>query len=205
MNVPRETWVELALRGAAAALLSVFAWRVYQAYQLAPQLGLLLLLAGECLSVLLVLVARWPATRDTSPIALVATAAATFYFLIAVLTGGTRLLPALVTDAVQVLGILVQIGAKLSLGRAFGLLPANRGVVAGGMYRWIRHPMYAGYLMNTLGFVLGNFTAINAAVFVGLAGLLSVRMVLEERVLRADPQYQAYSMRVRARVLPGVF
>ena len=47
----------------------------------------------------------------------------------------------------QLTGLLVEDG-KLSLGRSFGLMPANRGVVSTGMYRLVRHPIYLGYLVT---------------------------------------------------------
>ena len=38
------------------------------------------------------------------------------------------------------------IAGKVVLGRSFGLVPANRGIVARGPYLLVRHPIYAGYL-----------------------------------------------------------
>src|SRR5689334_14354326 len=46
---------------------------------------------------------------------------------------------------VVISGIFIQLYAKLSLRRSFGLVPANRGIKVEGPYRVIRHPMYAGY------------------------------------------------------------
>ena len=36
--------------------------------------------------------------------------------------------------------------------RSFGLMPANRGIVCTGLYRAVRHPIYAGYLVTHIGF-----------------------------------------------------
>jgi protein-S-isoprenylcysteine O-methyltransferase Ste14 len=49
------------------------------------------------------------------------------------------------------------------LGRSFGLLPAQRGLVVVGPYRFVRHPIYFGYLIGHIGFLLVNFSWRNAS------------------------------------------
>src|SRR2546430_13476301 len=61
-----------------------------------------------------------------------------------------------VTVLVSAVGLLIVIIGKLSLGRSFGLTPANRGVVSTGIYQFVRHPIYLGYLITHIGFVLAN-------------------------------------------------
>ena len=50
------------------------------------------------------------------------------------------------TLAVSAVGLAVVVAGKLSLGRSFGLLPANRGIVCAGIYRCVRHPIYRARL-----------------------------------------------------------
>ena len=50
---------------------------------------------------------------------------------------------------VSAIGLAVVIVGKMTLGRSFGVVPANRGVVVGGPYRLVRHPIYTGYLITT--------------------------------------------------------
>src|SRR5437899_9023283 len=50
------------------------------------------------------------------------------------------------TAAMSAAGLIVVIAAKLTLGRSFGIAPANRGVVARGPYNIVRHPIYTGYV-----------------------------------------------------------
>ena len=40
---------------------------------------------------------------------------------------------------------------KISLGRSFGLIPANRGIVSTGLYRLARDSIYLGYLITHVG------------------------------------------------------
>ena len=60
-----------------------------------------------------------------------------------------------------VLGNMVQIAAKMFLRRSFGIAPANRGVKTDGMYKLVRHPMYAGYLLVHIGILLLMPTVLN--------------------------------------------
>jgi protein-S-isoprenylcysteine O-methyltransferase Ste14 len=115
------------------------------------------------------------------------------------------LLPGSVCVAVMLGGMTLQVAAKLILGRSFGIIPANRGVRVVGPYRFIRHPMYAGYTLTHIGFLLAMPSAINAALY-GLAFSFQVsRIFREERVLFADPGYRAFAERVRYRLVPGLF
>jgi len=110
-----------------------------------------------------------------------------------------------VAVAIQGLGMTLQVWAKVTLGRSFGLLPAHRGVVTSGPYAWVRHPIYLGYLVSHIGFLLANLSVRNFLVLVGLYGLQMVRMILEERVLgRASTEYGSYLQTVRWRFLPGL-
>ena len=67
---------------------------------------------------------------------------------------------------VSAVGLLIVVAGKVSLGRSFGLTPANRGIVSTGVYRLVRHPIYLGYLITHVGFVAANATAWNAVLLV---------------------------------------
>jgi protein-S-isoprenylcysteine O-methyltransferase Ste14 len=167
---------------------------------------LLLLLLTEGYTLMLMLVARRAVMRDLSPLAVVPTLYAAFFFVLLLEPRGTtRFVPELVGVALQVVGTLWQFASKLTLGRSFGLLPAQRGVVTVGPYRVVRHPIYLGYLIGHVGFLLVNFSWHNAAVFALLYGAQVLRIVREEALLSQDGDYRAYQRRVRWRLLPFVF
>lgn len=109
------------------------------------------------------------------------------------------------TTAIMALGLALVIGAKMTLGRSFGLVPANRGVVDRGPYAAVRHPIYAGYLLSHVGFLLAHPGPWNLSLLVVADGALLLRALLEERVLLNDERYQAYCRRVSWHVVPGVF
>jgi protein-S-isoprenylcysteine O-methyltransferase Ste14 len=101
-------------------------------------------------------------------------------------------------------GTAVAIVAKLSLWRSFGLVPANRGIRTGGLYRFVRHPMYAAYLVVHIGTLLLLPNLWNLGVYAIVWGAMAMRIRAEERLLATDPDYVEYSARTRWRLIPGV-
>jgi protein-S-isoprenylcysteine O-methyltransferase Ste14 len=101
--------------------------------------------------------------------------------------------------------LAIQIWAKAALWRSFGILPANRGVKTGGPYRFLRHPMYAGYLLTHVGFVIGFPLLQNAVLYMIAFAIQLARLAREEALLRGDERYRRYAAEVRYRLLPGLF
>ena len=88
------------------------------------------------------------------------------------------------------------------LGKAFGIAPADRGLVTQGPYSWLRHPMYAGELLTVLGALISNPTSWNAAVFFVLLAAVIRRIRAEEQLIFG---YAGYRQRVRWRLLPLIW
>lgn len=167
---------------------------------------LLLLLLIEGCTLLMVLVARRASLRDMSPLTVAATVYAAFFFVLLNPGGTTRLVPEIAGVALQLCGTLWQFASKLTLGRSFGLLPAQRGLVTSGPYRLVRHPIYLGYLVGHIGFVLVNASWLNLGVLVLLYAAQVLRMRREEAVLAAtSSDYRRYQQRVRWRLVPFVY
>jgi protein-S-isoprenylcysteine O-methyltransferase Ste14 len=106
---------------------------------------------------------------------------------------------------IVIFGIFIQIYAKLSLRRSFGLVPANRGIKVEGPYRVIRHPMYAGYFLTHIGLFLIYPSPWNFTVYVSSASLQIMRVLREEKLLSIDQSYQNYKSNVQSRLIPGIF
>ena len=106
--------------------------------------------------------------------------------------------------AVQVIGTVGIIAALLSLRRSFGIVPAHRGIRTDGLYRVVRHPLYAAELLTILGIVLARPSPLNVSAFGCFCALQVLRAVAEERFLGSDPVYSEYRARVRYRLIPGV-
>jgi len=101
--------------------------------------------------------------------------------------------------------MFLQISAKVILGLGFGIIAANRGVKSLGPYRFVRHPMYAGYTLTHIGLLLAMPSLTNAALYSLALGLQISRIYREERILRLDPIYREFASRVRYRLVPYVF
>ncbi|HUP81701.1 MAG TPA: isoprenylcysteine carboxylmethyltransferase family protein [Pirellula sp.] len=104
-----------------------------------------------------------------------------------------------------IIGLMTQLVSKLTLGRRFGVVAANRGLCMSGPYRLVRHPIYMGYVLLHTGFFLLNPTLWNLCVFTTLYTIKIPRILAEERHLGQDPEYQQYMKKVRSRLIPGVF
>jgi protein-S-isoprenylcysteine O-methyltransferase Ste14 len=99
-------------------------------------------------------------------------------------------------------GLFISLAAKLSLNRSFGVAPANRGVQRRGAYAFVRHPMYAGYLLMNGAYFLLNPTIFNLIVYGISWGCQFGRVHSEERWLASDADYRAYAKAVRWRFIP---
>jgi len=104
----------------------------------------------------------------------------------------------LASSAVVVLGTLFSIWALARLGRCFGLLPEVRGLVRGGPYRLVRHPVYLGELVSAFGLLIAKPHPLVLAIFGLFVVLQYQRTLYEERALASafPDDYPAYQARV---------
>lgn len=100
--------------------------------------------------------------------------------------------------------LAVIVWARLSLGRNIGFVPAQREIVTSGAYRYVRHPIYTGLFLGSLGVAVRAYSPRNVLILgLGILWLL-IKSIVEENFRRADPQYAAYLQKVRARWIPFV-
>jgi protein-S-isoprenylcysteine O-methyltransferase Ste14 len=164
----------------------------------------LLFLCNASLIVLFTLARRSASDVDRSWTARTVTLAAVIGPLL-FRPGGVGLAPDYLAAAIGCAGFALSIGGTLALRRSFGLIPANRGIVRSGLYGIVRHPIYAGYLVSHVAFVLTYPTLWNAVVWAISDGAQFVRVRYEEQLLRRDSAYASYLRTVRWRVLPGLY
>ena len=188
-------------QGAILILWAFLVWRVADsANPMAP-----LLLVAETTVMFFVMIRRPTEAISVRPVDWLLAAAATAAPMLVM--PGPNPWPALAPLGIAfvVLGNLFQIWAKFSLRRSFGVAPANRGVKVGGPYRFVRHPMYAGYFGTHIGIMLLMPSLLNLALYAFCWWVQILRLLAEERLLGADPAYLSFSENTRWRLLPGLF
>jgi protein-S-isoprenylcysteine O-methyltransferase Ste14 len=200
----RERLVEFGARAATCALFVFFATQIAAEYAKTGHLTGLLLLVSELLVVVLTVVRRPAAIVDRTLGARIV-AMTSMVGIPLMRPTGVGLVADVYTAVATGIGLSVIIAAKATLGRSFGLMPANRGIVNRGIYRIVRHPIYAGYLITHTAFLMAHPTAWNAALILISDTALLVRALYEERTLAGDGAYAEYMAQVRWRVLPGCF
>ncbi|TAM55988.1 MAG: isoprenylcysteine carboxylmethyltransferase family protein [Paraburkholderia sp.] len=208
-KTPAIDWhlaADVLLRAVTAVAFSAFAIGAISHWIAAPtRITLLLLVVANCFTTGLTLIARTPVRRDWRPLALLCSLGGTYGCLAYNLNTGVQVVPETIGALLQIGGIGWQLFAKVSLKRAFGILPANRGVVSHGAYRFVRHPMYLGYFVTDLGFLLTNFSPFNLTVHVVQLAFQIGRILQEEKMLETDAAYRCYRNAVRYRFIPLVF
>jgi protein-S-isoprenylcysteine O-methyltransferase Ste14 len=198
--------VEIFARGTATATSGYFAWNAARQVMLNPnRIALLCLLLSETLSLVFILISRVPRRRDWHLLSVLAGIYVYSYSPLLDTTPGLSIAPQSIAGGIGAFGFLLMIWAKLSLGRSFGILPAQRKLVFRGPYAFIRHPMYAGYTMISVMYLLSDYKHRNALVLGTLLICQLYRIMREERLLRLDPDYVAYCERVRFRFIPFVY
>jgi protein-S-isoprenylcysteine O-methyltransferase Ste14 len=108
-------------------------------------------------------------------------------------------------DLLLVIGICIQIAGILSLNKSFGIVPANRGLRTGGMYGIVRHPMYLGYMLVYLGYLMENLLLWNVLIFFLAVIMQFLRISNEERFLARDKVYRHYMHKVRWKLIPNLY
>jgi protein-S-isoprenylcysteine O-methyltransferase Ste14 len=101
-------------------------------------------------------------------------------------------------------GLMLNLWGLAYLGSAFGIAPAERGLVLTGPYRLIRHPMYSGELLSLVGVIVCNPSTRNSAVLAIFLITLVWRIYWEEKIL-LETGYKIYAKNVKWRLLPGIW
>lgn len=107
------------------------------------------------------------------------------------------LLVTLLAWLVVILGALLILAALRSIGRLAALPSAGDALVEGGPYRWVRHPIHTGTLLEFAGLALLIPTpAFLLACALGVAWVLLQTRFEEIDLLQRIPAYRDYMRRV---------
>ncbi|HVJ35759.1 MAG TPA: isoprenylcysteine carboxylmethyltransferase family protein [Terriglobia bacterium] len=200
-------WVDPVFRTSAAVVTAWFVGRAMKAFLETPQnIILVLLVISEMISLITIILSRRPTIRDIHPAYMVLTVCASFVVpLFISVRDNIELIPQWIGALASGIGLVWIIYAKLSLGRSFGLLAAKRVIKVKGAYSFVRHPIYAGYFIVHVAFLLTSYDHVNLVVIVSLYCMQVLRALREESVLLKDDLYAAYCREVPYRFIYGVF
>jgi len=105
----------------------------------------------------------------------------------------------------QCAGTLLAIYAGFSLGRSWGVIPAKREIRTGGLFQFVRHPIYMSYLIFSVGYLINQPSYFNFTIAIVCFLSQILRIFAEERLLTQDSKYVEYRSRVRWRMIPYIF
>jgi protein-S-isoprenylcysteine O-methyltransferase Ste14 len=159
----------------------------------------------EAFTAMLFVFRRPPLATSTRPLAWISASLGAFAMLGARPVAHPDAGPFAIAEVTQLVGFAIVLVALGALGRSFGIVAANRGVKTVGLYSFVRHPAYTGYLISYLGYVAENGSLRNMLLLVVGTAAQLVRISEEERMLSFDEAYRAYLGRVRRRLIPYVY
>ena len=111
----------------------------------------------------------------------------------------------LILQILGVCGLIISLLGVLTFNKSFGLLPADRGVVKTGIYHFVRHPIYAGYLLTNSCFILQNYSHWNFVLFSLFVTGEMLRLLREEKLLCQNQEYLQYTKETQWRIIPAIW
>lgn len=196
---------DLAEKLLVASFMALLALRLVPAALSAAAPPIIMLLVSESVVVLFILLRRPTSDISRRPGDWALGLSGTLLPLLAIAPEGAPAVALALVAGLMAAGFLLQLWAKLTLRRSFGVVAANRGVKASGPYAFVRHPMYAGYALTHIGFLLAGPALWNLAIYGATLAIAVRRILAEERVLMADPAYQELAKTTRYRLFPFIF
>ena len=110
--------------------------------------------------------------------------------------------------AAQVAAVALNVWARISFQKGtfrVTAAPGGSSIINRGPYRFIRHPMYAAALLFIWAAAASHVSALTMAIGMAATILTIVRVIVEERLLRATyPEYLDYSQSTKA-LIPYLF
>lgn len=105
----------------------------------------------------------------------------------------------------QAIGLCITFAGLISLNRSYAIVPANRGIKTTGMYQFVRHPLYAGYVVSDIGVILSQFSYYNLVIVAVAIAFILLRIRYEEAFLRQDTTYVEFCQKTRYRIIPYIW
>jgi protein-S-isoprenylcysteine O-methyltransferase Ste14 len=204
IQVLAKPWLDRTI--AFIAMLPLLYLTYYRYEYMGLGVPLLSFAIGTLIAFVTMILRRPPKRITPNPLYWLLAFVATYWPLLTlgVIQKGQPVVSTPVSNVVAICSLVVIVWARLSLGRNIGFVPAQREIVTSGAYRYVRHPIYTGLFLGSLGVALRAYSPRNVLILgLGILWFL-IKSIVEENFLRADPQYAAYLQTVRARWIPFV-
>lgn len=192
------TNIMLAMLWAYLALIDLFYFLYFH------ELRYFLFIVAQSLFAFLLIVRKPSKDSSKNPFDYIVALAGTFTVMLFRPTS-FALVGSIVGNLFVSVGITIEILGFLSLNRSTGIVAANRGVKTGGMYAFVRHPIYFGNILFFLGFTLLNASIGNLLLLLACTLFQIERIMREEALLVRDDAYKSYMNKVKWRIIPGIF
>ncbi len=110
--------------------------------------------------------------------------------------------------SVALIGLIFLVAGAVALGSNLSILPSPREgarFVRHGVYRWVRHPIYGGVILLTVGWAVHRGDLMHVVLAAGIALFFAAKTSREERYLQDRfPDYVGYRRRTW-RFMPWVY
>ncbi|MBI3964362.1 MAG: isoprenylcysteine carboxylmethyltransferase family protein [Chloroflexi bacterium] len=120
----------------------------------------------------------------------------------------TRLAGFFLALPLAIVGAWLMLAGALYLGRSFTPLPRPREdgqLVRTGLFRVVRHPIYAGAILLAWSWTLLRASLLHAVIALAIVVLLDAKARREERwLVERYPEYRSYQRQV-ARLIPWLY
>lgn len=104
------------------------------------------------------------------------------------------------------LGIAMLVIVQNSYAGATVTVEAGQSLVSGGLYKFVRHPMYVGNVIMMIGIPLALGSYWGLLFIIPGTVVLALRIFDEEKLLMHElPGYREYAARVRYRLVPYIW
>ena len=104
--------------------------------------------------------------------------------------------------AISILGLFIIIKAFIDLGENLTPLPYpmnESSLIKSNSYQSVRHPIYKGLLLISLGIFILSLSLIHLSLLISLAYILRIKAIKEEEILKIKfPEYKIYIKEVPA-------
>ena len=110
--------------------------------------------------------------------------------------------------SLALIGAIMLVAGAVALGSNLSVLPSpleGAQVVRHGVYRWVRHPIYLGVILLTVGWAVHRGDLLHTVLAVGIGLFFAAKASREERYLQErSPDYEGYRRRTW-RFVPWVY